>query len=193
MWKDNITMDLRETGFDGIYWIHVVQDKDKWLALVSMVMNYWVQKNVWNFLASWATAGFSRRALLHAVSYFYIPHNTSISKKSEPRTDLTVTLPFCCSTSALLLHTGSSFTSIFALPCNSTVHVQSVHSYTTIPSSRRVSTFCRWRQYIWWQPTVSRLSQWKSQNKYSSVWPQGKQNLSARVCRVLSLVPKACS
>ena len=31
MWKDNITMDLTETGWDGMYWIHSVQDKDKWL------------------------------------------------------------------------------------------------------------------------------------------------------------------
>jgi len=29
MWKDNITMDLTETGWDGMYCIHVVQDKDK--------------------------------------------------------------------------------------------------------------------------------------------------------------------
>jgi hypothetical protein len=73
MWKDNITMGLTETGWDGTYWIRMVQDKDKWLALVSMVMNYWVQQNVCNFLASWETASFSRMTLLHAVSYFYIP------------------------------------------------------------------------------------------------------------------------
>ena len=29
MWKDNITMVLTETGWDGMYWIHVVQDTDK--------------------------------------------------------------------------------------------------------------------------------------------------------------------
>jgi hypothetical protein len=31
-------MDLREIGSDGMDWIHVGQDGDKWRALVSMVM-----------------------------------------------------------------------------------------------------------------------------------------------------------
>jgi hypothetical protein len=27
-WEDNIRMDLRETGWEVVYWIHVDQDKD---------------------------------------------------------------------------------------------------------------------------------------------------------------------
>jgi hypothetical protein len=38
-WKDNIKMDLREIGFGDVDWIHWVQDRDKWRALVNMVMN----------------------------------------------------------------------------------------------------------------------------------------------------------
>jgi hypothetical protein len=38
-WVHNIKMDLRETGWDGMDWIHLVQDSDRWRALVNMVMN----------------------------------------------------------------------------------------------------------------------------------------------------------
>jgi hypothetical protein len=36
---DNIKMDLREVGWDGIDWIHVTQNRDQWWALVNTVMN----------------------------------------------------------------------------------------------------------------------------------------------------------
>jgi hypothetical protein len=39
---DNIKMDLREIEWDDTDWIDVVQDRDQWRALVSMVMNLWV-------------------------------------------------------------------------------------------------------------------------------------------------------
>jgi hypothetical protein len=32
-------MDLRETGFEGVDWIHKTQDRDNWQALVNRVMN----------------------------------------------------------------------------------------------------------------------------------------------------------
>jgi hypothetical protein len=38
-WEDNIKIDLREIGWDGIDWIDVAQDRDKWRALVNTVMN----------------------------------------------------------------------------------------------------------------------------------------------------------
>jgi hypothetical protein len=38
-WKDNIKMDLRETGIDGVNWIQLAQDRVWWWAFVSMVMN----------------------------------------------------------------------------------------------------------------------------------------------------------
>jgi hypothetical protein len=37
-WEDNIGMDLREMGWEGVYWINLVQDRDQWQALVRMVM-----------------------------------------------------------------------------------------------------------------------------------------------------------
>jgi hypothetical protein len=38
-WVDNIKMDLRETGWDGMDWIELAQDREQWRALVNTVMN----------------------------------------------------------------------------------------------------------------------------------------------------------
>jgi hypothetical protein len=38
-WVDNIKMDLREIGWDGMDWIDLTQDMDQWRALVNTVMN----------------------------------------------------------------------------------------------------------------------------------------------------------
>jgi hypothetical protein len=38
-WADNIKMDLREIGWDGMNWIDLDQDRDKWNDLVNTVMN----------------------------------------------------------------------------------------------------------------------------------------------------------
>jgi hypothetical protein len=39
---DNIKVDLREIGWDGVDWIDMAQNRDKWRALVNTVMNLWV-------------------------------------------------------------------------------------------------------------------------------------------------------
>jgi hypothetical protein len=36
---DNIEMDLREIGLDGVDWIEMAQDRDQWRALVNTVLN----------------------------------------------------------------------------------------------------------------------------------------------------------
>jgi hypothetical protein len=38
-WEDNIKMDLEDVGWDDVAWIDIAQDKDRWRALVSAVMN----------------------------------------------------------------------------------------------------------------------------------------------------------
>jgi hypothetical protein len=38
-WADNIEMDLREIGRNGMDWIDIAQDRDQWKARVNMVMN----------------------------------------------------------------------------------------------------------------------------------------------------------
>jgi len=36
---DNIRMDLRKMGWEGVDWIHLAQDRDQWRAVVNAVMN----------------------------------------------------------------------------------------------------------------------------------------------------------
>jgi hypothetical protein len=38
-WEDNIGMDLRGIGWEGVDWINLAQDMDQRWALVKMVMN----------------------------------------------------------------------------------------------------------------------------------------------------------
>jgi hypothetical protein len=38
-WVDNIKVDHREIGWDGMDWIELAKDRDKWRALVNTVMN----------------------------------------------------------------------------------------------------------------------------------------------------------
>jgi hypothetical protein len=38
-WEDNIEMDLREIGIDGVNWIQLAQDSVPWWAFVNTVMN----------------------------------------------------------------------------------------------------------------------------------------------------------
>ena len=39
-WEDNIKMDLEELGRGCGDWMELAQDRDRWLALVSTVMNF---------------------------------------------------------------------------------------------------------------------------------------------------------
>ena len=38
-WEDNINMDLQEVGCEGMEWIDLAQDRDRWRALANRVMN----------------------------------------------------------------------------------------------------------------------------------------------------------
>jgi hypothetical protein len=43
---DNIKIDLREIGWDGMDWIDLAQDSDWWRALVKTVMNLLFHKKL---------------------------------------------------------------------------------------------------------------------------------------------------
>ena len=39
-WEDNIKMDFQEVGRGCVNWMELAQDRDRWRALVSTVMNF---------------------------------------------------------------------------------------------------------------------------------------------------------
>jgi hypothetical protein len=41
-WEENIRMDIMETEWESVDWIHLAQDRNQWLALVNVVMNFQV-------------------------------------------------------------------------------------------------------------------------------------------------------
>ena len=55
-WEDNIKMNLQEVGGDCGDWMELAQDRERWRALVSTVMNLRVPKNAGNFLTSCRTS-----------------------------------------------------------------------------------------------------------------------------------------
>jgi hypothetical protein len=51
-WEENIRMDLRETCWKDVDWIHLVQDREQWRVFVEMVINIWDTQKVRNFLTT---------------------------------------------------------------------------------------------------------------------------------------------
>ena len=43
-WEDNIKVDLQVVGCGVMDWIEQAQDRDRWRALVNMVMNFRIPK-----------------------------------------------------------------------------------------------------------------------------------------------------
>jgi hypothetical protein len=41
-WVDNIKMNLRVIGWDGIKWIELAQNRDQWTVLMSTVIKFQV-------------------------------------------------------------------------------------------------------------------------------------------------------
>jgi len=55
-WDDNIKMDLQEVGWGCGNWMELARDRDRWRALVSMVMNFRVPQIAGNFLTNCRTS-----------------------------------------------------------------------------------------------------------------------------------------
>ena len=41
IWEDNCKRDLQEVWWGGMDWIDLAEDRDRWWALVKVVMNLW--------------------------------------------------------------------------------------------------------------------------------------------------------
>jgi hypothetical protein len=68
-WEDKIRMDLKEIGWKGVDWLHLAQDRDQGQDLLSTVLNLRIPLKGRTFLTVGVTISFSRRALLHGVSW----------------------------------------------------------------------------------------------------------------------------
>jgi hypothetical protein len=62
-WADNIKIDLREIGWDGMDWIDLARDRDHWKALVNTVMHFRIPYNAVKFLSTYIIGGFSISSL----------------------------------------------------------------------------------------------------------------------------------
>jgi hypothetical protein len=51
-WEDNIKLDFREIGIDGVNWIRLAQGRVQWRAFVNTLMNLQVPQRKQDFLTS---------------------------------------------------------------------------------------------------------------------------------------------
>ncbi|PNF32262.1 hypothetical protein B7P43_G17612 [Cryptotermes secundus] len=99
-WVDNIGMDLREIGWDGMDWIDLAQDRDQWRALVNTI-KMWVfpegtRNNTGNILpfkkGAFHVAIAAQVPVLPVIfsSYYFLDNN---SKEFESGNIIITTLP----------------------------------------------------------------------------------------------------
>jgi hypothetical protein len=67
-WVDNIRMDVGVVGWGDEDWIGLVQDRQKWRALVNSVLNLRVPRNAGKLSSGLTPGGISSRAQLHRFS-----------------------------------------------------------------------------------------------------------------------------
>jgi hypothetical protein len=60
-------MNFKEICFKRVEWSDLVQDREKWQALVNVAMHLPVPQDAGNFLTNQGTIHFSRRVLLHRM------------------------------------------------------------------------------------------------------------------------------
>jgi hypothetical protein len=68
-WGDDVTMHVKEIVREGMDWIDLAQDRDKWRAVVNAVMNFRVSSSADNFFVSRRTS-ISKSSLRHGISRF---------------------------------------------------------------------------------------------------------------------------
>jgi hypothetical protein len=64
-------VDVRETGWGDIGWIHLTQDRDQWKALVDTRLNLRIPYSVAKFMCGWTIGSYSTRTQFHVVTSVY--------------------------------------------------------------------------------------------------------------------------
>jgi hypothetical protein len=72
-WEDGIRIDLREIGLGGVDWIRLAQDRDRWRAVVSAVMNLRVSYLVISFIGP----------AISVCSAMKVTHNSNIFRRDR--------------------------------------------------------------------------------------------------------------
>jgi hypothetical protein len=67
-WLDNISMDLGEVGWGDVDWIGLAKDRNRWRALVNLVLNLRVPWNAGKLSSGLTSSGLSNSVQLHRVS-----------------------------------------------------------------------------------------------------------------------------
>jgi hypothetical protein len=61
-WVDNIKIDLGEKGWGDVDWIGLAQDRNRWRALVNLVLNLRVPRNAGKLSSGLTSSGLSSSA-----------------------------------------------------------------------------------------------------------------------------------
>jgi hypothetical protein len=67
-WVDNVKMCLLETGLCGVNWIGLAQDRQRWRAILNLVMNLRVPQKAWKVPGGGKIYCLSSSAQLHKAS-----------------------------------------------------------------------------------------------------------------------------
>jgi hypothetical protein len=67
-WVDNIRMDFGEVGWGEVDWIGLVQDRNRWRAVVNSVLNLRVLRNAGKLSSGLTSSGLSSSVQLQRVS-----------------------------------------------------------------------------------------------------------------------------
>jgi hypothetical protein len=51
-WEGKVGMELREIGWETVDWMHLIQGRDQWRAVVNTILNLGIPKQAGNFLTS---------------------------------------------------------------------------------------------------------------------------------------------
>jgi len=66
--ENNSKINPEEIEWEGLDWISIAEDRDKWWAVVNTVVNLVFHKMCGIFLTNWEKIILSKRTLLHALS-----------------------------------------------------------------------------------------------------------------------------